>query len=64
MKQIPTKAYSKKWKVISFVVCLHNPTNQHVTISLFVKISEAHLCYEKKIQTELDSASSVYIPVQ
>lgn len=29
------------------------------TISLFVKISEAHLCYEKKIQTGLDSAGSL-----
>lgn len=28
-----------------------------LTISLFVEASEAHLCYEKKIQTWLDSAS-------
>lgn len=54
--------------------CLHSEKRKHIAfcgvtpqsnkpaglpISLFVKTSEAHLCYEKKIQTWLDSIGSL-----
>lgn len=37
-----------------------HPTPASFTNSLFVKISEAHLCYEKKIQTGPDCAGSLW----
>lgn len=46
---MPPDAYSEKMKANCLCGVPNKPAG--LTISLFVKTSEAHLCCEKKIQT-------------